>query len=51
MCHSENRYGNKQNKNHWGLQTVNTTWKTDAAINRIKTVGACETVLSLGKHK
>lgn len=37
MCHSENKYGDKQNKNRWNLQTVNTTWKIDAAINRIKT--------------
>ena len=22
MCHSENRYGDKQNKNRWGLRTV-----------------------------
>ena len=36
MCHSENRYGDKQNKNRCGLQTVDTR-KTDAAINRIKT--------------
>ena len=48
MCHSENKCGDKQNKNHWNLQTVSTTWKIDAAINRIKTVGACETMLSLG---
>ena len=71
MCHSENKYGDKQNKNHWNLQTVNTTWKIDATINLIKTVGpeklyshlenrcgkqrktvgTCEIVLSLGKHK
>ena len=48
MCHSENRYGDKQNKNRWNLQTVNTTWKIDATINLIKTVGDCETVMSLG---
>ena len=51
MCHSENRYGDKQNKNRWNLQTVNTTWKIDATINLIKTVGDCETMMSLGKHK
>ena len=37
MCHSENRCGDKQNKNRCGLQTVNTIRKTDTAINRIKT--------------
>ena len=42
MCHSENRYGDKQNKNRWNLQTVNTTWKIDSAINLIKNVGACK---------
>ena len=42
MCHSENRYGDKQNKNRWNLQTVNTTWKIDSAINLIKTVGTCK---------
>ena len=30
---SENRYGDKQNKNHWSLQTVVTIRKTDMAIN------------------
>ena len=40
MCHSENKHGDKQNKNRWDLQTVSTTWKIDAATNRIKTVGA-----------
>ena len=44
MCHSENKCGDKQNKNRWNLQTVNTTWKIDATINLIKTVGVCETV-------
>ena len=39
MCHSENRYGDKQNKNRWDLQTVSTTWKIYAATNRIKTLG------------
>lgn len=33
------------------LFSESSTWKIDAAINRIKTVGACKTVLSLGKHK
>ena len=50
MCHSENRCGDKQNKNRWGSLTVTITKKTDAVTNT-KTVGACETVLSLGKHK
>ena len=40
MCHSENRYGDKQNKNRWSWQTVDTTRKIESAINRIKTVGA-----------
>lgn len=38
MCHSENKYGDKQNKNRWNLQTVNTTWKIDA-VNREKPLG------------
>ena len=50
MCHSENRYGDKQNKNRWNLQTVNTTWKIDAAINLIKTSGTCKRWPSLGKQ-
>lgn len=50
MCHSETKYGDKQNKKHWNLQTVNTTWKIDAAINLIKTVGACKPRTLLGKQ-
>ena len=46
MCHSENRYGDKQNKNRWDLQNVNTTWKIDVAINRIKTVGCLWTMVT-----
>ena len=50
MCHSENRYGDKQNKNRWSLQNVNTTWKIDAATNRTKTIGARGLWLLLGKQ-
>lgn len=41
MCHSENRYGDKQNKNRWGLKTVDTTRKTNISIIE-KTVGDCK---------
>ena len=50
MCHSENRHGNKQNKNRWGLQTVDTR-KTDAAINRIKTSGDLKSAYSYGRKQ
>ena len=49
MCHSENRYGDKQNKNRWDLQTVSTTWEIDAATNRIKTVGCLWTMVTSRK--
>ena len=43
MCHSENRYGDKQNKNRWCTQTAH--WEYNIVIvNRMKTVGDCKTV-------
>ena len=39
MCHSENKYGDKQNKNRWACKTVDIIRETDAVTNRIKTVG------------
>ena len=38
MCHSENRYGDKQNKNRRSSQTEYREYIW--AINRIETVGA-----------
>ena len=35
MCHSENKYGDKLNKNLWGLQTVDITRKIHMAIKSL----------------
>ena len=40
MCHSENKYGDKQNKNRWACKTVDIIRETDAVTNRTRTVGA-----------
>jgi len=47
MCHSENKYGDKQNKNRLELQ--NCALKIYYGRNR-KTLGALKTVTTLGKH-
>lgn len=47
--HSKNKYCDEQNKNRWGL-SVNTTRKTDMAMNRIETFGGSYIVLILCYH-
>ena len=48
LCHSENKYGDKQDKNRWGLNMY-TTRKTDMVINRIGTFDGSCIELPLGK--
>ena len=53
-CHvwalDKNRCGDKQNKNRWDLQTVNTTRKIDAAVNTNRCGGKHKTDLYTKGH-